>query len=149
MFLFGMTCNHTKQQKFLFGMTCNHTKQQKVLVWDDIRKVKQQHVCIFSFVILDLRILLIKCESRIHALALNTLLGHGSQTLNETAKVPVWDDIRKVKQQHLCIFSFVIIDLRILLFECESRIHALALNTLLGHGSQTLIETAKTSFLGL
>ncbi len=126
-----MTCNHTKQQKFLFGMTCNHTKQQKVLVWDDIRKVKQQHVCIFSFVILDLRILLIKCESRIHALALNTLLGHGSQTLNETAKLPFWDDI-----------PFVILDLRILLFKCESRIHALALNILLGHGSQILVKTA-------
>ena len=51
------------------------TKQQKVYVWDDI-----------SSVILDLRILLFECESRIHALALNMLLGHGSQILNETAK---------------------------------------------------------------
>ena len=56
-------------------------KQQIVHVWDNA-----------FFVIPDLRMSLPKCESGIHALALNIfiqttklLLGHGSQTLCETA----------------------------------------------------------------
>ena len=58
--------------------------------------------------------------------------------------VHIWDDGS----------YFVIPDLRILLPKCESGIHALALiyafvvQDGLGHGSQTLCETASSSYLG-
>ena len=56
-------------------------RQHLVHIWDDGS----------YFVILDLRMMLLKCESRIHALALiyafvvQDGLGHRSQTLGETA----------------------------------------------------------------